>query len=55
MKQWLKVAAILIPFVFLSYYSYQYCKLPAFVEEAIAYSEVIVPKGSKTQLVLPDG
>jgi len=52
-RKWISVAAILIPFLFLSYFTYKYLSLS--VEGVTTFSEVIVPNGSKTQLVLEDG
>jgi ferric-dicitrate binding protein FerR (iron transport regulator) len=50
------VAAILIPFLFLSYFSYRYLTLrPAATEEVTLLSEITVPNGSKTRMQLQDG
>lgn len=46
-------AAILTTFVFLSYFTYQQLMLPSYQESFL--SEVKVPNGSKTKLVLQDG
>ncbi|MDR0750539.1 MAG: FecR domain-containing protein [Tannerellaceae bacterium] len=57
-RRWLYAAAILIPFLFLSHFTYQYFRLKADVEvehNVAMLSEVVVPNGSKTQLVLQDG
>ncbi|MDR1601322.1 MAG: DUF4974 domain-containing protein [Tannerella sp.] len=49
------VAAILIPFLFLSYFTYLYLTIrPAAAEKALI-SEIAVPYGSKTQMKMQDG
>lgn len=55
-RRLLYVAAIFIPFFFLTYFTYQYfnTQLPA-IKEELSLTEVIVPNGSKTHLKLPDG
>lgn len=53
---WLYAAAVLIPFLFLSYFTYQYFKASAGEWHGnLTVSEVVVPNGSKTQLLLQDG
>lgn len=52
-KRLISYAAVLIPFLFLSYFSYQYFIMPKGSSSII--TEVITPKGSKTQLTLEDG
>jgi ferric-dicitrate binding protein FerR (iron transport regulator) len=54
-KQWLYAAAILLPFLFMSYFTYQYFRADVLPEMLPSLTEVIVPQGSKTQVVLPDG
>ena len=49
-------AAILIPFVFLSYFTYRYfTDMPVKLEEIPLISEIHTPNGSKTQMSLQDG
>lgn len=55
MNRWLYAAAVFIPFIFLSYFTYKYVRLSADTEQAVIFSEVVVPNGSKTQLTLQDG
>jgi ferric-dicitrate binding protein FerR (iron transport regulator) len=49
------VAAILIPFLFLSYFSYRYLTLRPVAAEETLLSEITVPHGSKTRMTLQDG
>ena len=51
---WSKIgaAAILIPFIFLTYYTFLYFKIQ---DNTISLSEIISPKGSRTQVKLADG
>lgn len=50
------IAAVLIPFVALLYISTQYVGLKKKLSEsAVIYSSVTVPKGSQSQVELPDG
>ncbi|MDR1407013.1 MAG: DUF4974 domain-containing protein [Tannerella sp.] len=49
------VAAILIPVLLLSYFTYRYRTLRPMVEEEMLLSEISVPNGSKTQMRLQDG
>ena len=51
----LRYAAVAIPFLLLSYFSYGYYKLQQESQKAPLLSEVVVPNGSKTCLTLQDG
>ncbi len=55
LKRTLSYAAILIPLIILSYFTYQYYNLYAEKQKAPLLSEVVVPNGSKTMLTLQDG
>jgi ferric-dicitrate binding protein FerR (iron transport regulator) len=52
----LSVAAVILPFLVLSHFSYLYFKQSAIEEQVTpVVSEVVVPNGSKTHLLLQDG
>jgi ferric-dicitrate binding protein FerR (iron transport regulator) len=56
LRRYLAYAAVAIPFILLSYFSYLYFATPAAtVATAPLVAEVATPKGSKTQVKLPDG
>lgn len=55
LRRALKYAAVFIPFVILSYFSYHYYELQDGNKKEILISEVTVPNGSKTKLILQDG
>jgi len=54
MRRWIYAAAIVIPFLFLSYFTNEYFKLYSNMEQSVISSEVVVPNGSKVRIVLPD-
>lgn len=49
----LRYAAILLPFAFLCYFAYSY--FTPREKERVLISDIVVPKGSRTQLTLEDG
>ena len=53
--KWLYAAAILLPFMFLSYFTYKYFSLSTNTDQTTIISEIVVPNGSKTQFTLQDG
>lgn len=55
LRKVLSYAAVLIPFLLLSYSTYSYFLLKSGHEQDVSLSEVVVPNGSKTQLTLQDG
>lgn len=54
LRKALSYVAILIPFLLLSYFSYNYFHIKS-EKHPLLLSEVVVPNGSKTQLTLQDG
>ena len=51
-----KIAAAVLIFVSLAFFAYHYFSGPKLAaEEAVAFNSIVVPKGNRTQLVLPDG
>jgi ferric-dicitrate binding protein FerR (iron transport regulator) len=51
----LYMVIVFIPFLFLSYFAYKHYSSPSTAEPMLSFSEVTVPHGSKTQIILPDG
>ena len=54
-KRGVAVAAVLVPFVFLSYFTALYFQSRSIEERAPLISEIKSPKGSRTQVCLADG
>lgn len=54
-KLFIRITAVLIPFIFLSYFSFRYYELQYGEKKTPLVSEVVVPNGSKTKLTLQDG
>jgi ferric-dicitrate binding protein FerR (iron transport regulator) len=53
--QFLKVAAVMFLLISLSFFAYHYFSTQKLiVEDTVAFNTIVVPKGNRTQIVLPD-